>query len=76
MGETRVHDLVPGPGSSTPWFPTPAGDRLFFSANDLISGRELWSADLALLRDGFESGGLAAWAVAVPRPQALPTPER
>jgi ELWxxDGT repeat protein len=64
---TQVFDLVPGPGSSTPRDPAPARDRLYFSADDLVHGRELWVVDLALLRDGFESGDLTAWTVVVPQ---------
>ena len=42
---TRLADLVPGPGSSQPRDFRLAGDRLFFSADDGVHGREPWVMD-------------------------------
>src|SRR5262249_1695405 len=50
-GTVLVKDIRPGsspygfPFSSTPRELTAVGDELFFSANDGISGRELWKSD-------------------------------
>ena len=50
-GGTRLLvDLRPGPESSAPWDLTVAADRLYFTANDGLHGRELW----ALAAGSFE----------------------
>lgn len=41
-GTQLVSDLIPGPMSSGPTDLTVAGDLLFFSATDMIHGRQLW----------------------------------
>lgn len=38
----QVHELVPGPGSSSPAFFTPFEDAIYFSATTPETGRELW----------------------------------
>ena len=40
-----VKDIVPGAGHSSPWYLTPVGGLLFFSADDGSNGRELWKSD-------------------------------
>jgi ELWxxDGT repeat protein len=44
-GTVRVADILPGAGSSNPHQLTPAGDRLYFVANDGIHGDEPWVTD-------------------------------
>jgi ELWxxDGT repeat protein len=50
-GTIRVKDIVPGPTSSNPSSLTPVGGglfgagRLFFTANDGVSGVELWTSN-------------------------------
>ncbi|MFP2961609.1 ELWxxDGT repeat protein [Myxococcus sp. 1LA] len=44
-GTTRVKDIYPGPVPSQPVSLTVVKDRLFFSADDGVHGRELWSSD-------------------------------
>ena len=44
-GTYMVKDICPGPDSSTPTFFKPAGIKLFFIADDGITGRELWVYD-------------------------------
>ena len=69
-GTVRITDLAPGPASSSPDRFAVVGDRLFFAANDLVHGFELFTlVDPALaeiFRDGFESGGLTRWSEAAP----------
>jgi len=38
-----VADINPGPGSSHPFYFTPMNARLYFSADDGETGRELWA---------------------------------
>ncbi len=40
----RVHDIAPGPGSSSPAEFTCVGDTIFFVADDRVHGRELWQS--------------------------------
>jgi ELWxxDGT repeat protein len=44
-GTLRVADIFPGAGSSNPHQLTPAGDRLYFVANDGVHGDEPWVTD-------------------------------
>lgn len=64
---TEVLDLVPGPLSSTPLDLEPAAGRLYFAANDLALGRELYELVSApLFSDDFETGNTAAWDLTSP----------
>ena len=57
---TEVFDLVPGANSGAAFGLTAAGNRIFFNANDLVHGYELWAIDLerTLLRpSGRRSSG-------------------
>ncbi len=42
-GTTLAKDIWSGTNGSAPLYLTPSGDRLFFSADDGVLGRELWS---------------------------------
>lgn len=42
----RLQEIAPGPAGSGPRGFTPAGSRLYFSADDGVHGRELWSLPL------------------------------
>src|SRR6185369_9207690 len=44
-GTVRVKDIVPGPGSPILDWLTAAGNTLYFSANDLLHGYQLWKSD-------------------------------
>ncbi|HEX5716667.1 MAG TPA: ELWxxDGT repeat protein, partial [Thermoanaerobaculia bacterium] len=44
-GTVQVADIAPGPASSHPYGLTRVGSRVFFSADDSSSGRELWASD-------------------------------
>ncbi len=46
-GTRLVQDLAPEAASSLPGDLTPAGDHLFFTADDLLSGREPWALPLS-----------------------------
>lgn len=48
-GTVRTQDLAPGPFSSYPQGMTVAGSRLFFSAEDVVLGREPWAGRAAIL---------------------------
>jgi ELWxxDGT repeat protein len=48
-GTFRTQDLAPGPFSSSPRGMTLAGSRLFFSADDVVLGREPWAGRAAIL---------------------------
>lgn len=64
---TEVLDLIPGPLSSTPLYLTTAAGRLYFAANDLAHGRELYELlTVPLFSDAFESGTTGAWDSVLP----------
>jgi ELWxxDGT repeat protein len=52
FGASRVQNVNPV-GNSNPSWLTASGGRLFFSADDGVSGRELWATD-AIFDNGFE----------------------
>lgn len=75
-GTTQVKDIYPGPMAGTPNSSLPSqfikmGDKLFFTANDGVNGRELWSTDgtlagTQLLKDiapGATDAGINSMAV-------------
>jgi large repetitive protein len=45
-GTDLYQDINPGPGSSTPLWPTRSGQRIYFVANDGVHGFEPWILDL------------------------------
>ncbi|MBZ0088964.1 MAG: hypothetical protein K8H90_01160, partial [Thermoanaerobaculia bacterium] len=62
-GTGRVADIAPGPAGSWPGDFAAAGSRLYFSADDGVRGRELWSydpSDSALCRDSSTALCLSA----------------
>jgi ELWxxDGT repeat protein len=64
---TEVLDLVPGPLSSLPQYLRTAGGRLYFAANHLTLGREVYHLVSApLFSDGFNTGNTSAWDAQVP----------
>jgi|CXWL01.1.fsa_nt_gi ELWxxDGT repeat protein len=64
---TEVLDLVPGPLSSRPSYLESAAGRLYFAANDLVLGRELYElVSVPLFSDDFETGNTAAWDLSSP----------
>jgi ELWxxDGT repeat protein len=48
-GTVRLQDLVPGPISSNPTGFTLSGSRVYFAADDTVTGEELWSLPLSCL---------------------------
>jgi ELWxxDGT repeat protein len=44
-GTVRIKDIMPGKNGSSPQMLTPAGNLLYFVADDGTSGRELWKSD-------------------------------
>jgi hypothetical protein len=46
-GTHRVADIAPGPASSSPTGLTLSGNRLYFQADDQVSGRELQALRVA-----------------------------
>jgi hypothetical protein len=49
----RLTDINPGPADSEPEQLTPAGGIVFFTADDGVTGRDLWRSDCS----GSESAG-------------------
>jgi ELWxxDGT repeat protein len=47
VGTIPLPEIVPGPGSSSPWGFAAAGGRVFFVASDPAHGSELWAIDVA-----------------------------
>lgn len=43
-----------------------SGGRIFFAADDLVHGLELWSLSQLLFADGFESGDTSRWSESSP----------
>ncbi|WP_373549035.1 T9SS type A sorting domain-containing protein [Haliscomenobacter sp.] len=52
---TRFIDLRPGSSSSEPEQLTPAGNRLFFTANTSATGRELWVYEMVSTTTGIRN---------------------
>jgi ELWxxDGT repeat protein len=48
LGTHELFDLNPGAGSSYPYLIRPVDGTMFFSGNDGVVGRELWSFDISL----------------------------
>jgi ELWxxDGT repeat protein len=46
-GTVPLPEIVPGPGSSSPIFFASAGGRVYFQAQDGVTGNELWAVDVA-----------------------------
>ena len=53
----RIQDIAPHAASSWPADLTLVGDLLYFSADDAVTGRELWALPLAALPAPCPSGG-------------------
>ncbi|MCB1057004.1 MAG: hypothetical protein KDD11_16000 [Acidobacteria bacterium] len=63
---TEALDFYPGPTSSAPYEYRVAGSRLFFTAQDVDAGWQLFSLTPAeIFADGFESGSTSAWSTVV-----------
>jgi ELWxxDGT repeat protein len=60
-GTYRLGEVVPGSGDGSPNHLTSAGGRLYFSADNGVTGRELWALQTSIFLDGFESGDLCDW---------------
>ena len=63
-GTVLMSDILPGPAHSVPLYLTSSNGRVFFSADDGVHGRELWSASLPGVSSSASSvtvdAGLAA----------------
>jgi ELWxxDGT repeat protein len=68
-GATRVADINPGPGGSTPSGMTVHGDAMYFQADDGTNGAELWALDTGAPNTAIASGPAAGTRIADRTPE-------
>ena len=65
-----VGEVIDGTPDGSPEGFFAVGRKVFFVAEDGVTGRELWALDHPLgplvFEDGFESGSTNGWSAAVP----------